>query len=194
MIELPLFPLKTVLYPGGPLPLRIFEPRYLSMISRCLKRGEGFGVILIREGSEVGEAETFDVGTIAEIADWYQGNDGLLGVTATGTERFRIGTIGQQPDGLYTAEIELLEREPSARLPERYQPLKAVLQEILEELSSHYSDVAKEYDDASWVGYRLAELLPLPMPTKQIMLEMIDPNQRLALLRPHVEGVSARPS
>ena len=88
-MEVPLFPLNTVLFPGGPLPLRIFETRYLDMVSRCMKDDLPFGVLLIREGAEVGPAATCDVGTLARIVDWYQGSDGLLGVTAIGTERFR---------------------------------------------------------------------------------------------------------
>ena len=77
-VEIPLFPLRTVLYPGGPLPLRIFEPRYLDMISRCLKNDAPFGVVLIREGSEIGPATTYEIGTLAKIIDWYQGSDGVL--------------------------------------------------------------------------------------------------------------------
>ena len=88
-MEIPLFPLHTVLYPGGPLPLRIFEQRYLDMISRCLKSESLFGVLLIKNGNEAGLAETWNVGTLAKIVDWYQGSDGLLGVTAIGQQRFR---------------------------------------------------------------------------------------------------------
>ena len=83
-MKVPLFPLSTVLYPGGPLPLRIFEPRYLDMISDCLKNDRPFGVLLIRSGSETGPATTYEVGTLARITDWYQGSDGLLGITAVG--------------------------------------------------------------------------------------------------------------
>ena len=81
-LQVPLFPLRTVLYPGGPLPLRIFESRYIDMIGRCLKTDSLFGVLLIKEGSESGAATTYDVGTLARITDWYQGSDGLLGITA----------------------------------------------------------------------------------------------------------------
>ena len=107
-MEVPLFPLRTVLYPGGPLPLRIFEQRYLDMISRCMKTDSPFGVLLIRKGSESGPAETFDIGTLARITDWYQGSDGLLGVTATGTERFRLLSGRRESDGLLVGEVELL--------------------------------------------------------------------------------------
>ena len=84
VVRVPLFPLSTVLFPGGPLPLRIFEARYVDMISRCMKDDSPFGVVLIREGDEVGPAKTHDIGTLARIVDWYQGSDGLLGVTARG--------------------------------------------------------------------------------------------------------------
>ena len=89
-MQVALFPLNTVLFPGGPLPLRVFEPRYLDMISRCMKEDAPFGVLLIRDGHEAGPATTHHVGTLARVTDWYQGSDGLLGITAIGTERFRL--------------------------------------------------------------------------------------------------------
>ena len=88
--ELALFPLKTVLFPGGPLALKIFEPRYLDMVAQCLRAESGFGVVAIERGSEVGEAETFDVGTTAEIVDWHREPGDLLGVTAVGRRSFRF--------------------------------------------------------------------------------------------------------
>lgn len=194
MLEIPIFPLKTVLYPDGHLPLQIFEPRYLGMVSRCLRNDEGFGVLLIREGSEVGDAETYDIGTIAKIVDWYQADSGLLGVTARGTDRFRLESDAQQEDGLYVGQVEVLGRETSAPVPEEYRSLQTVLSSILDELGDHYSEVPTAIEDASWVSYRLAELLPLPLPTKQIMLEMVGAPERLGLLRPHVETVALRPS
>ena len=194
MIEIPLFPLMTVLYPDGPLPLRIFEPRYLGMISRCLKADEGFGVLLIKEGSEVGEADTYDVGTIAKIVDWHQESDGLLGITGRGTQRFRVDAVERQSDGLYIGYVEPLEPEESVAVAEEYGSLQTLLKGILEELDEHYSGVPIAYDDASWVGYRLAELLPMPMATKQIMLEMSGARERLSMLRPHVDNVAERVS
>ena len=97
----PLFPLNTVLFPGGPLPLRVFETRYLDMVSRCMKEGEPFGVVLLAEGSEAGAAggvSTLATGTLATIFDWYQGNDGLLGITALGGDRFVLKTASRQRD------------------------------------------------------------------------------------------------
>src|SRR5690606_41531465 len=92
----PLFPLKTVLFPGGVLPLRIFEPRYVDMIGRCMKRPQKFGVLLIVEGSETGAAQTAEIGTLAEIVDWHQEADGLLGIVAAGRDRFRPEPTSRQ--------------------------------------------------------------------------------------------------
>ena len=121
----PLFPLKTVLFPGGPLPLRLFEPRYLDMISRCMRDDAPFGVILLDEGSEAGgtaeqQVHTQSVGTLATICDWYQGTDGLLGITALGTERYQLHSISRQSDGLNIGEIEILPAEAETSLPSEY--------------------------------------------------------------------------
>ena len=188
-MRVPLFPLRTVLYPGGPLPLRIFEQRYLDMISRCLKNDEAFGVVLIRVGNEVGPAEVYDVGTLATITDWYQGSDGLLGVTATGRERFRILSSERQPDGLLVSEAELLAPEPATALPADYAPLAHILGGVLDDLGRLYENLEKHYDDASWVGFRFAEILPITAEQKQACLEMDDPRERLDSMRAILESV-----
>jgi len=185
--EVPLFPLKTVLFPGGPLPLRIFEPRYLDMISYCLRHEHGFGVVLIRKGQELGPAEIYDVGTMAEIVDWYQGSDGLLGVTARGRGRFRVVSVRVQADGLQVGQIEPLGPEPSQPLPQLFAPMARVLSEIIDDLGSHYQELDKHYEDASWVGYRFAEILPVPAAQRQTYLEMNDPVRRLEMLRPFLK-------
>lgn len=185
--EIALFPLKTVLFPGGPLPLRIFEPRYLAMVGRCLRENDGFGVVLIREGSEVGSVETYSIGTVAQIVDWYQGSDGLLGVTARGGTRFKLEATHRQSDGLYMGTVSLLEPEPSTPLPEECQSMARLLAEVLDDLGSHYRSLPRAYDDAVWVGHRLAEILPLPLATKQSMLELDDPLERLSQLRPELK-------
>lgn len=188
-MEIPLFPLRTVLYPGGPLPLRIFEQRYLDMISRCLKADQPFGVLLIRQGSETGAAITHDVGTLARIIDWYQGSDGLLGVTATGTRRFRKLSERRQPDGLMLGEVELLADPPDCPLPAGYQPLATILQGVLEDLGRLYDNLEMRYDDAGWVSYRFAEILPIPAEEKQACLETDDPLERLAAMRAVLDAV-----
>lgn len=188
-MEIPLFPLRTVLYPGGPLPLRIFEQRYLDMISRCLKAELPFGVLLIREGSETGPAVTYDVGTLAHIIDWYQGSDGLLGVTAKGAGRFRMLSGQRQADGLMLGEVELLPDPPDCPLPARYRPLTNILRSVIEDLGRLYENLEKRYDDAGWVSYRFAEILPISPEQKQACLETDDPMQRLESMRAVLDSV-----
>lgn len=188
--EVPLFPLRTVLFPGGPLPLRIFEARYLDMISDCLKQERGFGVVLIAEGDEVGQVSTHEVGTMAEIVDWYQGSDGLLGVTARGRERFRLESTRREKDGLNVGTVQFLPPDPRVQLTSPYEPMARVLREVMDELGRHYKELPRDFDDAGWVGCRLAEILPLPPEQKQLCLEMTDPLERLDLLRPMFKGGS----
>ena len=181
--EIPLFPLRTVLYPDGPLPLRIFETRYLDMVSRCLREDSGFGVVQIREGSETGASSTYATGTVAKISDWYQGSDGLLGVTASGGERFRLDSVRQAADGLNVARVSLLEREPHVPLPAAFRPMVDILRGVLDDLGRLYEGLDRRYDDATWVGYRFAEILPIPPDQKQFCLETEDALQRLELIR-----------
>ena len=188
-MQIPLFPLHTVLYPGGPLPLRIFEQRYLDMISRCMKEDSPFGVLLIREGAETGPADTFDTGTLAKITDWYQGSDGLLGVTATGLERFRVLSRRREKDGLLVGEVEVLPDGPHDPLPAEYRPLADILAGVLDDLGKLYEGLDRHYDDAAWVSYRFAEILPLPPGQKQACLEMDDPIGRLASMRSVLDSV-----
>ena len=187
--EIPLFPLNTVLFPGGPLPLRLFETRYLDMVSRCMKKDSGFGVILIREGTETGQAVTHKVGTIARIVDWYQGSDGLLGITAVGEQRYTIVSVSTQKDGLKVALVDLLDAEPTIPLPPEYGPFAHILEGVLEDLGHHYRNIEKRYEDASWVGCRLAEILPIGLEQKQECLKLSDPVHRLDVLRPLLKSI-----
>ncbi len=199
-LELPLFPLRSVLFPGGPLPLRIFERRYVDLVSRCMRESGTFGVVLIREGSEVatnlaanddaGELLTADVGTEAQIIDFHQLPDGLLGIVCRGGRRFRLYERRRQPDGLYIGDIEWLEESPSRLLPTRHQPLAQLLERVLTELGPLYESVERQLDDAGWVGCRLAEILPLAPTDKQDLLEIHDPVARLDRLSPFIERVS----
>jgi len=188
-VEIPLFPLKTVLFPGGPLPLRIFETRYLDMVGRCLKADIGFGVLALRDGEGDSTAGVHQVGTLARIIDWYQFDDGLLGITALGQSRFLLRSIRQQQDGLNLGQVDFLEAEPEIELPERYQPMLALLQNLMGELEAQYRFVEKRFGDAGWVGCRLAEILPLSIEQKQMCLEISDPLKRLDVLLPVVENV-----
>lgn len=185
-IELPLFPLRTVVFPGGPLELRIFEPRYLGMVSRCMRDDHGFGVVLIDSGSEVGQSSFVGVGTTAEIVDWHKGRDGLLRIAAEGRERFRVRRSWQEAGGLHVGELELLAPEPASPLPDEHRYLGRILDGLLDGLGARYARIERRPDDASWVGYRLAEVLPLSAAARQSLLELSDARQRLELLRPHV--------
>jgi Lon protease-like protein len=188
-MQIPLFPLRTVLYPGGPLPLRIFEQRYLDMVGRCVQNDSPFGVLLIRSGDETGPADTYNIGTLARITDWYQGSDGLLGITATGETRFRLVSSDRRDDGLAIGEVELLAEESVCALPENYQPLAKILSGVLDDLGRLYEPIEKRYDDAAWVGYRFSEILPISPEQKQSCLETDNPITRLEMLNEVLDSV-----
>jgi Lon protease-like protein len=182
-IIIPLFPLHAVLFPGGTLPLRIFEPRYLDMVSDCMKQQKGFGVCLIREGSEVGKAaDTYEIGTLSEISYFNKQPDGLLGITAHGQQRFKILSQEVQANQLTLAEVTLLENEPSCPLPEQFTATANILRKLLEQLGYPFIKMEQKYNDASWVSSRLAELLPIRLEQKQYFLQLDDPIQRLERL------------
>jgi Lon protease-like protein len=178
--ELPLFPLSTVLFPGGPLRLRIFEPRYLDMVRYCLKEARTFGVVLILEGAEAGAAASVaDTGTCARPVDFDALPDGLLGIDCVGEQRFRVRRRWQQGDGLNLAEIDYLPDDPPYALPAELAHLGELLREVLPQLGERYAHVTARYDDAGWVGNRWAEVLPLTVAEKQQLLELADPLARL---------------
>ncbi len=185
---LPLFPLNTVLFPGGPLRLRIFEPRYLDMVSRCMRENSNFGVALITEGREAGgSARTTSIGTTARIVDFERLDDGLLGITARGGQRFSILEVKTQSDGLNIANVSLLPDEPAMEIPEDLGILAELLKQAFVQVGAAYGEDQPMYENASWVGMRLAEILPLPMPEKQQCLEMDNAVERLRLLRERLD-------
>ena len=188
-----LFPLNIVLFPEGPLPLRIFETRYVDMVRRCMREDLRFGVVLIREGSEVGPAETFDVGTMARIADFHQLSDGFLGLSCVGEQRFRIMSRSRQTDGLNLASIESVEREAQVAVPERHARLAELLKTVLPQLGEVYAGITMRLDDAAWVGHRLAEILPIAAAEKQFCLELNDPIRRLDVLSPLAQSRNGPP-
>lgn len=170
--------------------MRVFETRYLDMISNCMKTNTGFGVCMIREGKEVGRAATtHSIGTLAHITDWHKGREGLLGITTNGQQRFRIASVQVQADQLSIATAELLPEEPEIELPDQYLSLADVLRKILEHAGNHYEELSRRYGDANWVSFRLAELLPISLENKQTLLEMDDPLQRLEYLFSTLEGL-----
>ncbi|MEO8061459.1 MAG: LON peptidase substrate-binding domain-containing protein [Pseudomonadota bacterium] len=178
-----LFPLHAVLFPGGPLPLRIFETRYTDMVRRCMRTGEPFGVLLIQEGEEAGEvATTATVGCTARIADFHTLHDGLLGIACVGERKFRVQRLWRAADGLNMGEVQWVPAEPELPLPPEYARLSSAVRRALAELAEHYQHVEKRFDDAAWVSARLTELLPIEINDKQALLEMEDPIARLAAL------------
>ena len=153
-IEIPLFPLNAVLFPGGSLPLRIFEARYIDLVRNCMRSGDGFGIVLIVEGPEAGgPAQTCDVGTYARIIDFSQQPDGLLGIHAVGERRFRILTRRRARDGLNLADVEL---------PDEFADLLPALDMALDQMGEPHSARERRPRDATWVSGRLAEVLPVP--------------------------------
>jgi Lon protease-like protein len=185
-----LFPLHTVLFPGGLLPLRIFEPRYLDLVSKCLRENAGFGICLIRQGEEVGNpAEVFLVGTEVRIVDWQQEPDGLLGILVQGQRKFRLASSSARADKLLMGQVEFLPSEPTAVFPEKHLPVRQLLERILGEIGDPYAGMPRELDNPGWVASRLLEVLPLPLVCKQDYLELDDPLKRLELL---AEELAAR--
>lgn len=181
MLEIPLFPLRTVLFPDGFLALRIFEQRYLTMVRDCASNNSDFGVCLILEGEEaIAPVRPANVGTLAEIVDWYTLEDGLLGVSAIGADRFLVQHTQRQADGLMMGQVELMAEPAPQPVPAAYSVLTQVLARFMEKVGDQYPSFTPEnLDDATWVGYRLAELLPLAAIEKQQLLELNDPLRRL---------------
>ena len=182
MSEVPLFPLNTVLFPGGRLPLRIFEQRYMAMAKACLKDGTPFGVCLIREGREVGTpAIPAEVGTLARIGNWDMPQLGMLHIVARGEQRFRILERRVQDDGLATASIEILENETDSPVPPSCENCVKLLERVIEQQAGLF-EPPHRLDSAAWVSGRLAEILPLPLPVKQELLELTNARVRIERL------------
>jgi Lon protease-like protein len=192
-LSIPLFPLHTVLFPHGALPLRIFEPRYLDMISTCMKNGNGFGICLIKEGSEVGKAaDTYETGTLSEISYFNMDANGMLCITAHGKQRFHILSKSVLHNQLTIADVELLPNEEEQQIPSEFSPAVDILRNLLEQLGYPFAKLEKHYDDATWVGSRLAELLPLRLEHKQYLLQLNDPIKRLDRLWQLMEELELR--
>lgn len=185
---IPLFPLNTVLFPGGVLPLKIFEQRYIDMAKACLAQGDPFGVCLITRGDEVAVSgapapEFAPVGTLARIADWDMPQLGILHASTLGETRFHVRSHAAGRNGLVTGEVTPLAPEPRTPLAAKYRPLASFLELVASRVGPGNFPAVRDYDDASWVSYRLAEVLPLPLHIKQSMLEINEPGVRLEVLQ-----------
>ncbi|MGH8253766.1 MAG: LON peptidase substrate-binding domain-containing protein [Steroidobacteraceae bacterium] len=190
MSELPLFPLRTVLFPGGLLPLRIFEARYVDMVGRCMREAGEFGVLLIssESRSEAGPiGDLAAIGTSARIVDFHALPDGLLGLMCRGARRFRLRSRRVQPDGLYIGDVEWLAEPAPSAIAAEHVPLTRLLRRVLKELGDTARHLDADFDDAGWVSNRLAEFLPLERSAQQQLLEVDDPQQRMRALAPLIE-------
>ena len=184
--ELPLFPLNAVLFPGGPLPLRIFEPRYLDMVSRCMREQTGFAVVLLGEGEEASAVTSFAAtGTEARIVDFDRLEGGYLGISCIGRERVRVVEAWREADGLNRGRVLDIAADPVVAVPPDQAWMKEVVMQVLPEAEDSYRHI-EQRDDAAWIANRLAELLPLTLADKQTLLELQDPLERLDALEPAV--------
>lgn len=178
---LPLFPLSTVLFPGGRMPLKIFEQRYLDLAKACIKDDSTFGVCGIREGGEVGEpAVPYEVGTEARIVEWDMPQPGIFHVIVEGLQRYIARSWKVQSGGLLVAETETVSAEKPCAIPGELRLCAEVLKHLLTD--NRIEPAQTHYDDAVWVGYRLSELLPFKLKVKQDLLEMNDSVTRLRII------------
>ena len=210
--QLPLFPLQSVLFPDGLLPLQIFEIRYLDMIARRHQAGAPFGVVCLSEGSEVrrpsrapatptGEAfahEAFHpVGTLARIDDFWRPQPGLVRVQCTGTRRFRVSGAAQQRYGLWVADVELLPDDTPVAVPDDLAFVRDALEGLLRKIEASLDLSAESgrpteaelplrkpyrWDDCGWLANRWCEMLPLDAVRKQRFMQIDSPLLRLELV------------
>jgi len=172
--ELPLFPLSTTLLPWGRLPLQIFEQRYLDLVRRCMRNEEGFGVVLLREGSETQSQQATRLaatGTVAHIVDWDQLPNGLLGITIEGGQRFRVSDTHRQSDQLLIGSVSLQPPLTPAPLLASWQPVLEVLRSLEEHPHVQRMGMRLDHEDAWQVAFGLLQILPLPESAKAVLLQ-----------------------
>jgi hypothetical protein len=195
--EIPLFPLGTVLFSGGRLPLRIFEPRYIDMVGRCMRDQSGFGVVLIREGREarigkhVAQPQIFSVGTYGTIVDFNTLSNGMLGIIAYGGPKFRIKSTFETNDHLLMGSVDFLPDERAQAPGVEHAALIEMLRDLMQHPMAQKLALDVDYLDARSVSWRLAELLPLEPEIKQGLLQMNLPRERLAELARLVNNLRA---
>lgn len=180
---LPLFPLNTVVFPGGRLPLRIFEQRYLDMVKQAIADNTPFGICAIREGTETGTpAVPHAVGTRVIVTDWDMPQTGILHIDTLAQERFVIRSTRTEPGGLLIGSVEAVSSKAAAAVPDDLELAVEILRHIVGEYGDAHFPAPHEFDNAVWVGYRLSEVLPLKPGIKQSLLEMNDSVTRLRIL------------
>jgi len=198
--SLPLFPLGTVLFPGGLLPLQIFETRYVDMVRRCMREGSPFGVVLILDGHEArqevreGPPAIAEVGTRARIVDFTELPSGLLGITARGEGRFRVLDVEEQADHLLLGQVADLPDLPAAAMPAESFALVEILRQLLEHPAVNQLGIEADLDEVGSVVGRLADLLPMDARFKQGLLEQQDPMVCLAELERLIQTMQEQAS
>lgn len=182
--SLPLFPLHTVLLPGAAIGLRVFERRYLDLVRDCGRTGNGFGVCLILEGREVGAPATpAAFGTEARVEDFDVGADGVLVLRLRGGRRFHVRHTRVRDNGLVVGDIDWFEPDSDDELRPEHALLSTLLERLVEQAGPQYAaSTPAQLDQAAWVGWRLAELLPLSETQRLSILQQDDPHRRLDLL------------
>ena len=181
--RLPLFPLNAVVFPGGRLPLRIFEQRYLDMVKQAIADDTPFGICAIREGAETGApAIPYTVGTRVHVTDWDMPQAGILHIDTQAEERFVVRSTRTEPGGLLTGSVEAVSAEPASAIPAELELAVEILRHIIGEYGTAHFPAPHEFDNAVWVGFRLSEVLPLKLSVKQNLLEMNDSAMRLRIL------------
>lgn len=190
LMNVPLFPLNSIVLPRGRIPLQLFEPRYIDMLTRCLKEDRGFVVVLLQEGGEAGRTAAFyDIGTYVRIIDFQQLDNGLLGITVEGESKVSVVRSWQQEDGLNVGDVEWLIEEAESEVPERFGELPSVLKALFRHPVIRDLNMDIDYGDARDVGWRLTELLPLDKQEKQKLVELQDPLERLSRLQGLLEAL-----
>lgn len=218
-MQIPLFPLNTVLFPDGVLPLRVFEARYMDMVRECMKRNTPFGVSLIVRGAEIGGvAQPEIVGCMATIRTWDMPQLGVLHIRTIGGQRFRIRHTHSEASGLLRANVDLIEPDEDVPIAPEHRPCADLLRRVIDdvgaqraekrrELTGEESAIAGEVDaiggapfepphrmDSSvWVGNRLCEVLPVPMKAKQKLMELDDARARLGIITQYLKQHSVIP-
>lgn len=198
---IPLFPLQSVLFPGGRLPMRIFEQRYMDMAKVCLKDSSSFGICLIERGEEVARSgapptQPHAVGTLAHIADWDMQQLGVLEIVAQGGEKFRLLRHWTGGSGLLQGEVELIAAPAVLPVPGPYARLVPLLRAIVGELDAGAPNAPAKphrFFDAGWLGMRYAEVLPIPVLAKQKLLEIEDSIDRLEIIYRFLESKGLLP-
>jgi Lon protease-like protein len=181
--SLPLFPLQAVVFPGGLLPLRIFEPRYMDMVTQAIAAQSAFGICAIREGREVDVDVTHHaLGTRVAVVDWEMPQTGILHIQTQALERFAIRATHCEANGLLMGEVDDVGVESALAVPDELGYCADVLRQIIAGLGEDNFMPPHDYGNAVWVSYRLSEVLPLKLGVRQALLEMNDAVTRLSFL------------